>query len=179
MYPELAGDQRAQRSWHGPAESALIGRRGGCRRHRHGGCSDRGTIELSAEEISADPCSMKLWRWGVAVGVAACGAAAVVLTGGDQRGIASYYGEQFQGRPTASGEPFDLRAMTAAHRTLAFGTRVRVVNLDNGKDVVVRINDRGPFVAGRIIDVSEGAAEKLGMVKAGLARVRLAIETRE
>ena len=93
----------------------------------------------------------------------------------DQRGIASYYGDAFQGKPTSSGEVFDKRAMTAAHRTLALGTRVRVTNLENGKSVVVKVNDRGPYVRGRIIDLSEGAAEKLGMLDAGLARVRLTV----
>jgi rare lipoprotein A len=92
-----------------------------------------------------------------------------------EMGVASYYGGQFHGRTTASGERFDQRAMTAAHRTLALGTSVRVTNLDNGREVVVRINDRGPFVDGRIIDVSAGAAERLGMVEAGLARVRVTV----
>ncbi len=88
-------------------------------------------------------------------------------------GMASFYGEGFHGRPTASGERFDKEAMTAAHRTLRFGSCVRVVNVANGRTVEVRVNDRGPFVHGRIIDVSEGAARRLGMIQAGVARVRL------
>jgi rare lipoprotein A len=85
-------------------------------------------------------------------------------------GIASYY---WQDQMTASGEVFDKRAMTAAHPTLPLGTRVRVTHLASGRTVVVRINDRGPFVAGRIVDLSLGAAEVIGMTGAGLARVRL------
>ena len=88
-------------------------------------------------------------------------------------GRASYYGKEFAGRLTASGEPFDPTELTAAHRTLPFGTRVRVTNLANGRSVVVRINDRGPYAHGRIIDVSRAAAEKLGMVHRGIVRVRV------
>lgn len=90
-----------------------------------------------------------------------------------QVGTASWYGEQFQGRQTASGEPFDMRDFTAAHPTLPLGTYVRVTNLRNGKAVVVRINDRGPVVDGRIIDVSYNAARALGFKERGLQRVRL------
>ncbi len=88
-------------------------------------------------------------------------------------GLASWYGPGFHGRPTASGEPFDMYAATAAHRTLPLGTRVRITNLENGRSAVARINDRGPFVEGRIIDLSYGVARKLGMVEAGVARVRV------
>jgi rare lipoprotein A len=88
-------------------------------------------------------------------------------------GLASYYGPGLHGRKTASGERFDQNAMTAAHRTVRFGTCLRVVNMENGKSVEVRINDRGPFKEERIIDVSLGAARKLEMVEKGLARVRL------
>jgi rare lipoprotein A len=90
-------------------------------------------------------------------------------------GIASYYARAHDGRRTASGEIFDMQAMTAAHRTLPFGTVVRVVNLENGRDVVVRINDRGPFRKGRIIDVSYAAARVLGLLGHGTARVRVDI----
>lgn len=79
-----------------------------------------------------------------------------------QRGIASWYGPGFHGRKTASGERFDMGELTAAHKTLPFGTRVLVHNPRNGKQVVVRINDRGPFVAGRVIDLSKAAAAALG-----------------
>ena len=90
-----------------------------------------------------------------------------------QEGIASWYGPKFQGRPTASGEIFDMHRMTAAHRTLPLGARVRVINLENGRSVVVRINDRGPFVKNRIIDLSREAARRLGFVRQGTARVRI------
>ncbi len=88
-------------------------------------------------------------------------------------GLASYYGPGLHGRKTASGERFDQNAFTAAHRTERFGTCLRVVNMENGKSVEVRVNDRGPFKAERIIDVSLAAARKLDMVSKGLARVRL------
>ncbi len=87
-------------------------------------------------------------------------------------GIASYY---WQEQMTASGEVFDKRAMTAAHPTLPFGTKVEVINLGNGRKTVVRINDRGPFKPGRVIDVSEAAADELGMRQKGLAPVRLVV----
>lgn len=90
-------------------------------------------------------------------------------------GLASYYGAEYGGRATASGDRFDPHRLTAAHRTLPFGTRVRVTNLDNGKTVVVTITDRGPFRRGRVIDVSERAARKLGFTRQGSARVRLAV----
>jgi len=90
-----------------------------------------------------------------------------------QVGTASWYGEQFQGKKTASGEPFDMRDFTAAHPSLPLGTLVMVTNLRNGKAVVVRVNDRGPVVDGRIIDVSYNAARALGFKERGLQRVRL------
>ena len=90
-----------------------------------------------------------------------------------ESGVASYYAHKYHGRKTASGERFDMNDMTAAHKTLPFGTRVRVTNVSNGKSVTVRINDRGPFVKGRVIDLSLAAAKKLDMVNAGLAQVRL------
>ena len=92
-----------------------------------------------------------------------------------QVGTASWYGEYFQGKPTASGEPYDMHDLTAAHPTLPLGTFVKVTNLRNGKAVVVRINDRGPVVDGRIIDVSSNAARALGFKQRGLQRVRLDI----
>lgn len=97
-----------------------------------------------------------------------------------QRGEASYYADKFEGRPTASGEPYDPSALTAAHRRLPFGTRVRVTRTDEseGASVVVRINDRGPFAHGRMIDLSEAAARELDMVADGVAPVRLEIVER-
>ena len=88
-------------------------------------------------------------------------------------GVASYYGKRFAGRPTASGEIFNPGQMTAAHRTLPFGSKVRVTNPRNGKSVVVRINDRGPFHKGRTIDVSRAAADELGLVQRGHGSVDL------
>jgi len=92
-----------------------------------------------------------------------------------QVGTASWYGQQFEGKPTATGEPYDMHEFTAAHMTLPLGTWVKVTNLRNGNWVVVRINDRGPVVPGRIIDVSYGAARMLNFKSRGLARVRLDI----
>jgi len=88
-----------------------------------------------------------------------------------ETGLASWYGEDFHGRETANGEIYDMDAMTAAHRTLPFNTRLKVTNLDNGTKTEVRVNDRGPFVAGRIIDLSRSGAKELGMLGPGTARV--------
>ncbi len=96
-------------------------------------------------------------------------------TGYYQTGVASWYGPNFQGNPTASGEVFDMNEMTAAHKSLPFNTRVRVVDLSSGKRVVVRINDRGPFIKDRIIDLSRRAAERLGIIDTGTARVGLKV----
>jgi len=93
----------------------------------------------------------------------------------DIYGIASWYGDPFHGERTSNGEVYDMHAMTAAHRTLPFQTVVRVHNLDNGKKTQIRVNDRGPFVKGRIIDLSRAAAEEIDMVGPGTARVRLEI----
>ncbi len=90
-----------------------------------------------------------------------------------QVGTASWYGQDFEGKPTASGEPYDMYDMTAAHLTLPLGSYVKVTNLHNGRSVVVRVNDRGPIVPGRIIDVSYGAAQALHFRAQGLQRVRL------
>jgi rare lipoprotein A len=90
-----------------------------------------------------------------------------------QIGTASWYGQIFEGKPTASGEPYDMHDMTAAHLTLPMGSYVRVTNLRNGRAVVVRVNDRGPIVPGRIIDLSYGAAQALQFKQRGLQRVRL------
>ena len=86
-------------------------------------------------------------------------------------GVASYYGHELAGNRTANGERFDPNGMTAAHRTLPMGSKLRVTNKSNGKSVIVRINDRGPFARGRVLDVSLGAAKKIGMVRSGTARV--------
>jgi len=93
--------------------------------------------------------------------------------GWTETGIASWYGNPYHGRRTSSGEVFDMNQMTAAHRTLPFGAMVRVTNLDNRKTVSVRINDRGPFSEGRIIDLSRAAAKEIGLIGPGTARVRI------
>ncbi len=92
-----------------------------------------------------------------------------------ETGLASYYGHQYHGRTTANGEIYDENQLTAAHRTLPFGTRVRVTNLANGRQVVLRVNDRGPFVAGRIIDVSFKAAQELDFVVTGVVKARVEV----
>lgn len=89
------------------------------------------------------------------------------------RGVASWYGEQFHGRQAANGEIFNMEAMTAAHRTMPLGSIVRVVNLANGKHLHVRITDRGPYVNGRVLDLSRAAAVELGMEQGGLAHVQV------
>ena len=90
-------------------------------------------------------------------------------------GTASWYGKDFHGRPTASGEIYNMYGCSAAHKTLPLGSRVRVTNLSNSRSIVVLINDRGPYVGDRIIDMSYGAAKHLGMVKEGLAKVRIEV----
>ncbi|WP_147027178.1 septal ring lytic transglycosylase RlpA family protein [Methylobacterium oxalidis] len=107
----------------------------------------------------------------------ALAAAACIATSGaeadepsaEQAGVASWYGPGFHGRRTANGERFNTRALTAAHRTLPFGTRVRVTNQTNGRSVVVRINDRGPYAGGRVIDLSSASAQAIGV--SGTAKV--------
>ncbi len=127
---------------------------------RVGGCRRLAMIGLMA------------WAFGVA--------APTLAHGGDdaatlQKGVASYYSDRFQGRTTASGDAFDQREMTAAHRTLPFGTKVLVTRPDNGRQVEVRINDRGPFVSNRVIDLSKSAARALGMLHRGTAPVQLSL----
>ena len=92
-----------------------------------------------------------------------------------QEGTVSWYGAQFHDRQTANGERFDMGALTMAHPTLPFGTRVRVTNLRNGRSVVVRVNDRGPFVGHRIADVSRGAAKTIGLIGPGTGKVRVEV----
>lgn len=105
----------------------------------------------------------------------ACGGAQAQNKGAVSEGKAAWYGAKFQGRKTASGEKFDRRKLTAAHRKLPFGTRVKVTNLNNGKSVIVRINDRGPYGKGRIIDLSEAAAKKVRMIRSGVVPVRVKV----
>lgn len=118
--------------------------------------------------------------WLAPATVAGCGSTAERAYQADSRaqvGLASFYAHRFHGRATAYGETYDERALTAAHRTLPPGTRVRVTNLKNGRDVVVRINDRGPQSPNRLIDLSFAAAEELQFVRQGLARVRIEVLT--
>lgn len=106
--------------------------------------------------------------------LAACAITPDAPTGkGGETGLASYYADRFHGRTTASGERYDRHVFTAAHRHYAFGTRVRVTRVDNGRAVEVRINDRGPFVKGRVIDLSYAAARKIGMLQDGVIAVRV------
>ncbi len=106
---------------------------------------------------------------------AGCATAPPGRPGSSQRGMASWYGPGFHGRQTANGETYDMHAMTAAHRSLPFDTVVEVRNRDNGRRARVRINDRGPFVRGRIIDLSRAAAAALGMIGPGVARVEITV----
>jgi rare lipoprotein A len=100
------------------------------------------------------------------------------LQGYTEKGTASWYGSKYHGRLTANGERYDMHALTAAHKRLPFGVLVDVKNLQTGKKVRVRINDRGPFKKGRIIDLSYAAAQELGMVKQGLAKVKIKVVDR-
>ena len=95
--------------------------------------------------------------------------------GTTQRGVASWYGEPFHGRKTASGEVYDMHGLSAAHKELPLGTVVWVKNLDNGRELELRVNDRGPFVKGRVLDVSYAAAKRLGMVGPGTAKIELRV----
>ena len=92
---------------------------------------------------------------------------------GSETGMASFYADKYVGRKTSNGEKFKQNKLTAAHKTLPFGTKVKVTNLSNGQSVKVRINDRGPFIQGRIIDLSKKAAKKIDMVNAGVAKVTI------
>ena len=102
-------------------------------------------------------------------------AGTVVIAGLELRGTASWYGIPFHGRKTANGETYDMNGLTCAHRTLPFGTVLLVTNLGNSKSVTVRVTDRGPFISGRIVDLSRGAASALGMLDTGTARVSLRV----
>ena len=106
---------------------------------------------------------------------AACLSEARAQAAFSQTGVASYYGKKFHGRTTANGERFNMWAMTAAHKSIPFDTKVRVTNLENNLSVIVRINDFGPFSKGRIIDLSRGAASKIGMIESGTAKVALEV----
>ena len=124
------------------------------------GCAVVALVAISAQSVARPPASV----------------ATVVPVVPQEKGIegmASWYGEECQGNLTASGEVFDLNGLTAAHWEYPFGTRLRVTNLRNNKSVVVRVNDRGPGIAGRVIDLSMAAAHKLGFLNSGIAKVRV------
>jgi len=104
-----------------------------------------------------------------------CAGQTYFRSGNVQKGLASWYGPDFHGKLTSNGEIYNMHALTAAHKTLPFGAYVRVTNLNNGKSIVVRINDRGPFVKGRIIDLSYAAAKKLGTDITGVAPVKIKV----
>jgi rare lipoprotein A len=122
-----------------------------------------------------------LWTMGLGLGMLLGGCSWVpkgashLDVGIEDRGVASWYGKSFHGKQTANGELFDMEALTAAHRTLPLGSVVRVVNLANGKHLHVRITDRGPYVNSRILDLSRGAAARLGMMEGGLSVVRIQV----
>ncbi len=120
---------------------------------------------------------MKEWILYVGASVVLIVAALLMASSGPyyEMGIASWYGPGFDGNLTANGEVYDMYGVSAAHKTLPFGTVVEVVELDTGNSVVVRINDRGPFIEGRIIDLSRGAAEELGIINKGITEVGLRI----
>ena len=126
--------------------------------------------ELLEHEIYSQDLINKLKYLLIFLGISVFVACAPKLT---QTGKASYYANEFNGRRTASGEKFRNSKLTAAHKTLPFGTKVKVTNLRNGKSVKVIINDRGPFVAGRIIDLSKKAARKIGIDKEGVGNVQI------
>jgi len=113
--------------------------------------------------------------------VAGWAAAPVVTKPGPSRspiavdGIASYYGKEHHGKKTANGEVFDMNKLTAAHRSLPFGSTVKVTNLSNHRSVIVRINDRGPYIAGRIIDLSQAAAQQLDIITLGIVQVKVEV----
>lgn len=113
--------------------------------------------------------------WSVPLATAPSADPSVYVVGWTQTGVASWYGEPFHGRPTAAGCIYDMEAMTSAHQTIPFGTRIRVDNLENGRSIDLRVNDRGPFGRGRILDVSRAAARDLGMMGPGTARVRITV----
>ena len=121
------------------------------------------------------------WLLVAGLALAACARASIITPpvpprlGLEETGNASWYGNPYHGRPTASGEIYDMRDLTAAHRTLPMGTRLMVTNLDNGQALEVRVNDRGPFVEGRILDLSYAAASILGAIGRGVIPVRLRV----
>ena len=126
------------------------------------GCAVAALVALSAR-TEARPPELKMLK------------ASASVAASSQFGVASWYGAEFQGLPTASGQPFDMDGMTCAHRQLPLGTRIRVTNLLNARTLVLKVTDRGPAVASRVLDVSMGAAKRLGFLGAGLTPVRIQV----
>jgi rare lipoprotein A len=124
--------------------------------------------------LQKTPQILRIFAGGLVIAIVS--SCATLTSGYKERGVASYYGPGFHGRKTANGERFDRGDLTAAHRTLPFGTKLRVKNVGNGEEVVVRINDRGPYIDGRIIDLSEEAARRLKFISAGHTVVELTRE---
>ena len=140
----------------------------------------KGACVLAKRQLHWKP--MRRSLFALALAISACGGAGKPASAAkpsaaisSTEGFASWYGPGFAGRKTANGEVFDPEALTMAHRTLPFGTRVRVTNLDNGKSVIVRVNDRGPTTAGRIADLSQAAAEQIDMVRSGVVEAKLEV----
>ena len=129
------------------------------------GCAVAGLIALSPKSEARSPAVIGL------------SPLAVMPNEKYQTGVASWYGQEFQGNTTASGETFDLNGFTAAHLTLPFGTTIRVTNLKNNKNILLRVNDRGPHIGRRLIDVSWAAAKRLGFVRSGTTPVRVEVVT--
>ena len=136
-------------------------------------------LSISLRRMSSGRSTMAAWAAAVVLAMASLASApAMARDDGEvasQRGQASYYSDRFQGRRTASGESFDQQALTAAHRSLPFGTKVLVTRPDTGQEVEVMINDHGPFVKGRVIDLSKRAARALGMIRRGTAPVMITL----
>ena len=130
------------------------------------GCAVAGLIALSAKSGARPPASKLTPR------------PSVVPKAESETGEASWYGEEFEGNTTASGEIYDSEGLTAAHPTLPFGTTVRVTNISNRRNILLRINDRGPYIGRRLIDVSRQAAERLGFVDSGTTPVRVEVVAR-
>ncbi|MES2331927.1 MAG: septal ring lytic transglycosylase RlpA family protein [Bacteroidota bacterium] len=114
-----------------------------------------------------------LFTFIVVILASSCHRKAIPGESGTETGMASYYAETYNGKKTSSGEIYNSSELTAAHKKLPFGTKVKVTNLANGKTVKVRVNDRGPFVAGRIIDLTKTAAKKIDMLAAGVVKVKI------
>ena len=143
-----------------------------------GACAEIQLAAFSAKEIAAHtdgPVNRGEFKVGDPYKVNGAWYYPAVDPGYDEVGVASWYGEKFHGRPTANGAIYDMNALTAAHKTLPMPSTVRVTNLDNGRSMLLTVNDRGPFVAGRIIDVSRRAAQLLGFQRKGTVKVRVQI----